>query len=57
MATINTVLEKAAKSSVKTQVARLDIRGPGGCIIVVDILTDNIKPLKMLLQSLIKKNK
>ncbi|KAF4525651.1 hypothetical protein B566_EDAN001251 [Ephemera danica] len=48
---------KAAQSSkaVEAKPALIEIRGPGGCFILVSILTENFNRTKQALQALVKK--
>ncbi|XP_043279662.1 translational activator of cytochrome c oxidase 1 [Venturia canescens] len=55
VATINAVLEKAAKSVTATELAKIDVRGPGGCILIVELLTDNVRGTKQKMNIPFKK--
>lgn len=57
VATINTFLDKMEARKNKTQTGIIEIRGPGGYIILVRYTTDNVKAFIAQLNSKIKKTR
>lgn len=55
LATINGVLEKVDNAKAKT-IELVDFRGPGNSIFVLKLLTENLKGIRMNLNTVFKKN-
>ena len=57
MATLKNFLEKAQKSKIGGNIGIFETRGPSGCIVLIQILSDNVPRCRNLLNGHLKKAK